>query len=259
MKPLYVSGVGLWAPGYPDAAAFARRQSDPAASAPAATLFASGMRRRTSLITRAACEALTQAVKQASADPAKLPSVYTSAYGEIVTTLEMLQQMATEPEGLPSPTRFHNSVHNTAAGYASIASVNRAFSTSLAGGPRSVAMGMVESVALLAERGGELALVALDEPPPAPFAPASPYPALAVAFHLSAEPRPGSLARLTKLGRMNEEGPRQGGPPYSLEPFTGHPCAAALLLAEALVNRKAGSVPLSLSGSDDWAIEVEPL
>lgn len=252
MKPIYAAGVGLWAPGYPNAEAWARRAADPAATAPAAALFPAGIKRRASLLTRAGAEAFAQALAAAGAEKGKIPSVWASAYGEIVTTIEMLEQMASEPEGLPSPTRFHNSVHNTSAGYVSIASADRSFSTSLAGGPRSVAVGMLEAWALLEERGGEVVLVALDEPPPAPFAPETPYPPLAVAFHLSAEPRPGARARLTGL--------RQGtAAARAPEPFSTHPCAAALLLADALAAGTPGPVPLSLTGEGDWLVEVEPL
>ena len=87
MRPLFVCGLGLWAPGYPDAQAFARRQADPSVVAPAGALFAPGMRRRTSLLTRAAAEAFAQAAREGGADLATVPSVYASAYGEIATTI----------------------------------------------------------------------------------------------------------------------------------------------------------------------------
>jgi len=252
MTPLYVSGLGLWAPGYATADAFARRQSDPAVVAPVGSLFAPGIRRRASALTRAAAEAFAQTAGEAGADLATVCTVYTSAYGEIVTTLEMLDQMATEPGGLPSPTRFHNSVHNTSAGYVSIATRNRAFSTSLAAGPRSVAAGLIEACAWLSDRGGELILVALDEPPPAPFAPKPPWSAFAAAFHLAVEPRSSSRARLANLRQACAPAPP------APEPFTAHPCACALSLLDAVALRRAGPVALSTTGQCDWAVDVEP-
>lgn len=252
MKPLFLGGVGLWAPGFPNAEAWARRAADPAATQPAAALLAPGIKRRASQLTRAAAEAFAQAAREGGADLARVPTVYTSAYGEIVTTIEMLEQMATEPEGLPSPTRFHNSVHNTSAGYVSIATANRSFSTSLAGGPRSVAVGLVEAAAWLESAGGELILVALDEPPPAPFAPRAPYPALAVALHLSAEARPASRVRLSNLRPGSAAVPAPA-------PFAAHPCAAALHLVDAALARKASTLPLSTAGEGDWIVDVEPV
>ncbi|MGC4117624.1 MAG: beta-ketoacyl synthase chain length factor [Myxococcales bacterium] len=250
MKGVFVNGVGLWAPGYPNAAAFAARKADPAVVAPTGALLAPGIRRRASPLTRAAADAFAEAARQGGADLATVPTVYTSAYGEIVTTVEMLVQMATEPEGLPSPTRFHNSVHNTSAGYVSIATRNPSFSTSLAAGPRSLALGVVEAMAWLEDRGGELVLIALDEPPPAPFAPQVPFAAFAAAFHLTAERRPHSRARLTNL--------REASVPGSVPaPFAAHPCAAALLLLDAVSKPTPGPVALSTTGEADWALDVE--
>ncbi|HEY3452073.1 MAG TPA: beta-ketoacyl synthase chain length factor [Myxococcales bacterium] len=252
MKPVFVSGLGLWAPGHRNAQAFAQRQADPAVTAPTGALLAPGIRRRASTLTRAAADAFAEAAQQGGADLATVPTVYTSAYGEIVTTIEMLVQMATEPEGLPSPTRFHNSVHNTSAGYVAIATRNQSFSTSLAGGPHSFAFGMVETSAWLAEHAGEAILVALDEPPPAPFAPRAAWSAFAAAFHLTAERRPQSRARLSGL--------RQASVPGAVpEPFSAHPCACALLLLDAVAGAQAGPVALSLTGQADWAVDVEPL
>ena len=245
MKPLFVNAVGLWSPTYPSASAWASRQADPAAATPKATLLPPLIRRRASLLTRAGAEAFAQAARGGGADLASVCSVWTSAYGEIATTVDLLEQMRSEPEGLPWPTRFHASVHNAAAGFLSIACGNRSFSTSLAGGPKGVAFGLLETVALLEERGGEAILVALDEPPPVPFSPKVAFPTLAVAFHLSQEKREQSLLRVTEVrpGSLAARVP---------EPFASHPCGAALLLAEAALARSPQEVPLSLTGEGDW-------
>ena len=254
MRPLYVNGMGLWSPGLPDLAAWAAGRPDPGALTPATSLFPPALKRRASLLTRAVADAAVQAAREGGADLAQVPTVFASAYGEIATTLEMLEQMATEAEGLPSPTRFHNSVHNTSAGYLSIASSNRSFSTSLAAGPRSFAAGVVETSALLEERGGDLLLVAFDEPPPRPFPPRVPYPLLAVAFHFAAAPSDRSKARLSSLRR----GAATLRPPA---PFQAHPCGAALLLAQAVLAPAPRATPVALStaGEDDWLLDVEAL
>lgn len=252
MRPVFVSGLGLWSPGYPNAEAFVARQADPAVVSPAGAVFPPGIRRRASVLTRAAADAFIEAARQGGADLARVPTVYTSAYGEIVATIEMLVQMATEPDGLPSPTLFHNSVHNTSAGYVSIATKNPSFSTSLAGGPHGFAFGLVEAAAWLEQSGGEVVLVVFDEPPPAPFAPATPWTTFAAAFHLGAERRPQSRARLLNLRQQNVPGAVP-------EPFSTHTCAAALLLIDAVARGRGGTLPLSLSGEADWAVDVEPL
>ena len=53
-------------------------------------------------------------------DPATLPSVFTSAHGDLAVNDYMCATLATQPTAI-SPTRFHNSVHNAAAGYWTIA------------------------------------------------------------------------------------------------------------------------------------------
>jgi hypothetical protein len=261
MTPFFITSVGLWAPGYPSAEAWARRQADPSVRLPSGALLPPSLRRRASVLTRAGAEAYSQAATEAGADLGSVPTVWVSAWGEIVTTVEMLEEMATDSEGLPSPTRFHNSVHNTAAGYVSIATGNRSFSTSLAGGYRSVAVGFIEAAALFFERGGDAILVALDEPPPPPFAAAAGvrssgedsagYSTLAVAFHLTADRRTSSKARIgLATGSADLRVP---------EPFAAHPCGAALLVVDAVRSRRSQQVPLSSTGTDDWIAQIEVL
>ena len=60
------------------------------------------------------------AVRASGRDPATLPSVFTSAHGDLAVNDYMCATLATQPTAI-SPTRFHNSVHNAAAGYWTIA------------------------------------------------------------------------------------------------------------------------------------------
>ena len=60
------------------------------------------------------------ACANAGRDPAQLPTVFASTYGDLAITDYMCSTLAKAPTTL-SPTRFHNSVHNAAAGYWSIA------------------------------------------------------------------------------------------------------------------------------------------
>ncbi|MGI5860849.1 MAG: beta-ketoacyl synthase chain length factor [Myxococcales bacterium] len=252
MKAVYAGGVGLWTAGYAGPEAWIARAPDAAVTAPASALLPAALKRRSSLLTRMAVEALAQAAASGGADLATVPTVWGSAYGEIETTIAMLEMMR-EPDGLPSPTRFHNSVHNTASGTASIAGKNRSMSTSIAAGRETVAMGLVEAAALLAERGGDAVLVLFDEPPPAPFAPEPAWPALAVAFHLSAEPRPTSRVALAGLRR------RSADAPAIPSPYASHPCAPALGLLEAIAKREEKSVPLSHEAGGGWVVEARPV
>jgi hypothetical protein len=78
------------------------------------------------------------------------------------------------PERQVSPTRFHNSVHNAAAGYWSIATRCREPSTSLCGYDASFAMGLLEAASQVCVDGCPVALVAYDHPYPEPLNAARP-------------------------------------------------------------------------------------
>ena len=142
----YLRGIGLWTPRYPSFQAWVAAGSpepqltdeDSSADArPAAELLHPRLRRRTSVLTRASVTALEAAAKQGGVGLDQLRFVLVSSFGEIETTVELLEQLGV-PQGPVSPTKFHNSVHNTATGYMSIASGNHRESTALAGGPHNL-------------------------------------------------------------------------------------------------------------------------
>lgn len=235
--PLLLKGLGLWSPGFSGVGAFLCGEApDPEVKTPPATCLPATLRRRSSLLTRAGVEALSEAARMGGANLATSPTIWASAYGEIDNTIALLEMM--RGDGMPSPTRFHNSVHNTASGTASIALGNKSFSTAIAAGPETVTMGFVEAVAYLATHGGDLLLVCLDEPPPAPFAPSPHWPLLAVAFHLAADaaidpelpiqPRRLSLDTIAATCARHRDAARADDLPGPLRPFFGHPLLAAL-------------------------------
>ena len=167
MIALHVGGVGLWTPGFASAAAWASGTPDPAVTSPRSEILPAALRRRASPLTSMVASAAGEAAAQAGADLARLPFVLGSALGEIGIAVTMLNEYRVG-EGLPSPTRFHNAVHNGPAAYVSIATANRGFSTALAAGPETPAAALLEAAALLAERGGDVMVVLADEPPRSP-------------------------------------------------------------------------------------------
>src|SRR5438552_265526 len=114
-------------PGFPDARAFREGVRRPDVEAPPARLPVR-LRRRTSLLIRMVAEVAAQAAEQAGLALGATPVVVGSAHGELTTTMEMLHEL--HAERLVSPFRFHNSVHNTASAYLSIAHENRSPATS---------------------------------------------------------------------------------------------------------------------------------
>ena len=121
---VWVSGIGLWAPGASTWDAFRDVVSGGAPSGaserPVADVLPPNERRRAPESVLLAAAAAGQAVRMSGRDAATLPCVFASAHGDQVITDYMCQTLATAPLEL-SPTKFHNSVHNAPAGYWTIA------------------------------------------------------------------------------------------------------------------------------------------
>jgi len=218
----YLRGVGLWTPAYanfeawvaagqPAELAVSPEQS--AASRPAAELLHPRLRRRTSVLTRATVTALEAATGQGGAALDSVRLVLVSSLGEIEATVELLAQLG-QPHGPVSPTKFHNSVHNTATGYMSIASGNHREATALAGGPHNLEIGALELFAGLAIDGGDAVLLLAEERIPAPFDRADADPTFALALHFGAEPagpsHPSSLDLRAQLDPSGSDPKRPG-------------------------------------------------
>ena len=120
-----VLGIALWAPrlpGWSTAAAVLRGDAaapDQPAARPAPALLAPTERRRAPDTVAIALEVAARACENAALDPALLASVFASTHGDLAINDYMSGTLARTPTEV-SPTRFHNSVHNAAAGYWSI-------------------------------------------------------------------------------------------------------------------------------------------
>lgn len=108
-------------------------------------------RRRLTSLERAALAVAHQALEQfgqvnendAADRVHSLPMVFASRWGEIGTTLKLMQQM--HADGEMSPAGFSNSVHNAAPGHFSLLTKNKAPYTAIAAGPDSYEMGLLEA------------------------------------------------------------------------------------------------------------------
>jgi hypothetical protein len=247
----FVVGVGLCVPGQGDAAGWSTAFPGVPICQPTAVILPPALGRRASSLARMAATVAEQAARQGSVDLSRVPLVLGSAHGEIASAVAMMREFR-GPTGLPSPTRFHNSVHNAAAAYLSIATGNRGFSTAVAAGMATPALAILEAQALLEECGGDVLVVLLDEPPPEPFEPVAPYPAAAAAICLSSGPGPRTIAAMS--------GPRRG--PARRADLPGgldrHPCGGAFALLRAIASRHVETVGLGTDGGGAWVIDVAP-
>jgi hypothetical protein len=118
----FVNGVAFWAsrlPGWQVAAPVLRGESaapEQAAPRPSPTVLAPTERRRAPDTVAIALEVAVRACESAHMDPKELPSVFASTHGDLAINDYMSETLARTPT-LVSPIRFHNSVHNAAAGY----------------------------------------------------------------------------------------------------------------------------------------------
>lgn len=251
MKPVYVCGLGFFTPGFASAEAWCDRKEDPSIEKPEASILEGPLRRRATPLSRLAIEALVQAAAAAALDLSTVSTVWATAHGEHTPAIKMLRMMRTG-EGRVSPTQFHNSVHNTAGGYASIASQNTGRSTTLTGGSELVGAAMLEAWCLIEDGAKDVAVVLADEPLQAPYAPDPPTAPLSLAFVLSADAE-GALGRLEGLARC--EAPKVDVDARFGNLYVG----AGLPLLEAIVARREGTVVIERGAAESgpvWTVDL---
>ena len=258
----YVDGIGVRGPGIAGWPACARVLTGEAQWVQSPTLLPpvqclpSAERRRTGVIVRLALAAGLEATAHAGVDAATLPAVFTSSGGDGENCHEICQVLATAERQL-SPTRFHNSVHNAAAGYWGIATGATAASNALCAYDASFGAGLLEALTQVVVEGVAVLLIAYDASYPEPVRSARPIPdAFGVALVLSPAPGAASLARLvTSLG----DAPADRMPEAALESLRlAIPAARSLPLLAHLARRAAGRVVLDYLDGRRLAVQVSP-
>ena len=169
-----IEGIGFWADGLPSwqAARDFVAGGAPLADAPrkpSPQLLAANERRRAPETVAVALEVALAACNAAGRDPASLPSVFASTHGDLTITDYMCTTLADDPRAV-SPTKFHNSVHNAAAGYWTIGSGCMHASTAISAYDASFAQGLVEAIAQLAEGADAVLLAGYDSASAGPLA-----------------------------------------------------------------------------------------
>ena len=169
-----IAGIGFWANGLPswnDAVAFAQHGTLPEnpPARPSPQLLAPNERRRAPESVAVALEAALAACTASCRDPATLPSVFASTHGDLAITDYVVATLASEPRAL-SPTKFHNSVHNAAAGYWTIGTGCTAPTTAVTAYDASFAQGLLEALSLLAAGHEAVLFAACDATATGPLA-----------------------------------------------------------------------------------------
>lgn len=147
MLEVGVAGFALWNPQ--------------TAARPQPAILPPNERRRAPDSVAVALEVAQAACVNAGRNPARLPSVFASTYGDLAITDYMCGTLATAPT-LLSPTRFHNSVHNAAAGYWTIATGCQEPYCALGAGEYSFAAGLFAAAVQVCADQTDVLLVAYD-------------------------------------------------------------------------------------------------
>lgn len=257
----FVTGIAVFGPGLPGWAASEAMLAGTApwimteALPPAPTILAAGDRRRAGATVRFALAAATEATA-AAPDRAALETVFTSGNGDGAVVGNILDALHA-PDGAVSPTLFHNSVHNAAAGYWHIAVGSTMPSLSLGGHDGAFAAGLLAAMGAVATRGRPVLLVAYDTPLPPPLDAVRPTAFPFATGCILAPGREDARAALT-LRYVAEPAPPDA-PAEGLDALaTGNPAARALPLLRALAARRAALVRLPLLEDAHLEIRVEP-
>ncbi|MBK9955037.1 MAG: beta-ketoacyl synthase chain length factor [Rhodocyclaceae bacterium] len=212
--------------------------------------------RRASRLVKAALGVGLEAVTQAGADAAQLATVFTSSSGDGHNCHALCEMLASDDRAV-SPTRFHNSVHNAAAGYWGIATGAMAPSQVLCAFDASFAAGLLEALAQVATTNAAILLVSYDAEYPEPIFAKRPVPdAAGVALLLAPRRSDKSLAEMkVSLG----ETPNTPMSDAALESLrTGIPAMRALPLLARLARRQAGTVSLEYLAPLSLRVAVAP-
>ncbi len=236
---VYLSGVGLCAPGLPDwptaRAVLDGRQAYRPDEPPRFDRInlPRNEARRATLTVRLALQAAAEALTGTSLSPACCGAVFACAGGN-TEALDALCQALIEPGRPISPSQFNHSVHNAPLGYWSIATGATRPAVSIGAYDASFAAGLLEASALVEIERQPVVLVAYDTPPPLALQPfrsvTTPF---GVALLLTPEALPGSIASLG--GWHIEYGVAEGLGDGALERVRlGNPAARSLPLLQAV-------------------------
>jgi len=195
----YIDGIAIWSPrlpGWDDAQRILRGEIPiPQApmSRPSPQLLPPNERRRATDTIAVSIEVASKACAHAERDPASLPSIFASTHGDIAITDYMCETLSLSPDNL-SPTKFHNSVHNAAAGYWAIATGCMAPYTALSAGQYSFGNGLLEALIQMPSDNCDTLYVAYDTEAKGPLATMTPSTgrlgcALVLSPHLTAKTR----------------------------------------------------------------------
>ncbi|HEY1503253.1 MAG TPA: beta-ketoacyl synthase chain length factor [Stellaceae bacterium] len=262
---IYVEGVGIRGPGLdgwtasrPILAGTSPYEHG-ATRVPAIDLLPPNERRRAVQTARLAVAVGTEALAMAARDAAATPTVFTSSGGDGDTIHEIVKTLAA-PHPELSPTRFHNSVHNAAAGYWGIATSSHAPSSSISCYDHSFAAGLLEAAVMATTESSAVAMISYDVQYPEPLhslrAIGAPF---ATALVLSPQKPRTAIASIDIALRPTSAAETKTKLPALEVLRTNTPAARGLPLLEALARNAKAEIVLAYLSDMELALDLRPL
>jgi hypothetical protein len=265
LPPLVAEGVAFWAsrlPGWEIARAVMRgEQAAPevAAPRPAPALLGPTERRRAPDTVALALEVAARACANAGRSPRELPAVFASTHGDLAISDYMCETLVATP-ALISPIRFHNSVHNAAAGYWSIGTSSHAPYTAISAFHYTFGAGLLESAVQIACEQGPVLYVAFDVEARGALSTMAPSRGLlgvALVLAPAAAARPGGR-RLTLRVATDEPYAATAARSNAAALVADNALAPCMPLFEALALDAPASLLLALGERTHLRVEVSP-
>jgi hypothetical protein len=261
----YIEGVGLIGPGFNGWASgrqiLAGQQPYQSAKTviPTPELLPAAERRRASDIVKLTLATSLEAIAEASLQGENLPSVFSFSNGDGLNCHTICEMLATDDREI-SPTRFHNSVHNAAAGYWSIATKTMATSSVLCAFDASFGAGLLDALTQVTVDGTRCILMASDTPYPEPMFSKRPIPDnCGIALLLAPQKSEQSEKSITQIqvSFTHEEAFKFSD--TDLETLRlAIPAARGLPLLQLIAKAQAGSVVLDYLDDLRLLVEVKP-
>lgn len=259
-----IAGVGLLAAGLEGweqgkEVLSGKRPFEPSSSPePAAAFLPPNERRRSSDGVRWAVQVAQEAIVESGLDPHDVATVFASSGGEVDVLDKLCRALATA-DRIVSPTLFHQSVHNTAAGYWGIATACQQSSTALSCYDDSCVAGLLEAFTHVWVEERPVLFVAYDLPVPELLSRARPITsAFAVALLLVPGSVPAKAIMTAKVAPIDgQEATRMFDREFERLRLD-NPAARILPILLALGGSLPATVNLSYLESQRLEVEVEP-
>ncbi len=258
----YIEGIGLIGPGLNDWQSgrqiLAGLQPYHSAKTiiPTSELLPAAERRRASDIVKLTLATSLEAISAAGLQEENLPSVFSFSNGDGLNCHTICEMLASDDREI-SPTRFHNSVHNAAAGYWSIATKTMATSSVLCAFDASFGAGLLDVLTQVIVDNTTCILMASDTPYPEPMFSKRPIPDnCGIALVLGPQQSEQSIAQI-QVSLTDEAAFRFTD--AALETLRiSIPSARGLPLLALIAKQETGRVVLDYLDNLRLAVEVKP-